>query len=548
METNMTQLMIQNPILTGFNPDPSLLKVGKDYYLATSTFEWWPGIEIYHSKDLVNWQLVAEPIQDESLISLRGVYNSGGIWAPHLSYADGRFWLVSTIVHSATAFKDTINFVMTSAHIAGPWSVPHFITASGFDPSLFHDEDGRHYILNMLFDHRLDHPGFSGIAMQEFDPHTFRTIGQRQKIYGGTAWGTCEGPQIMKKDGWYYLLCAAGGTGYSHAATVARSRRIWGPYEDSPVMPLISTRYAPYSPLKKCGHACFAPVSADEWYIVFLCARPLLPVGRSTCPLGRETGLARIEWTADGWPRLANGTMVPDAVMAAPSIAATMPQSDHSQRIDFAQIKTLPPELKTLRGPLALATSSLTERPGFLRLYGRESLSSLNHQTLLARRWQAFHFTATTEMIFAPANFQQTAGLILFYDTANWAYLYSSFDEEKQQTYLRVETADMGHFRYLAPQQIIDPNQPVQLTVMVDRNIAIFSYTQGVQHGNLGEVYAADHLSDDYVKDQGHLGFTGAMVGICTQDMDTHRSYADFRYFDYQEITAQEDESYAAVH
>ncbi|QEU47606.1 glycoside hydrolase family 43 protein [Schleiferilactobacillus harbinensis] len=527
-------MKIQNPILRGFNPDPSLLHVGQDYYLATSTFEWWPGIEIYHSQDLVNWDLVCEPLNDEAANPLRGVYNSGGIWAPHLSYADGQYWLVGTIIRSATAFKDTLNFVMTSDQIESPWSKPIFLTASGFDPSLFHDDDGRHYILNMLYDNRLDEPGFSGIALQEFDPLTMKVLDERKKIYNGTNLGTCEGPQIMKKDGWYYLLCAAGGTGYSHAATVARSRDIWGPYENSPIMPLISTRYTPYAPLKKCGHACFCKVSDDEWYIVFLCARPLLPVGRSTCPLGRETGLAPIEWTAEGWPRLKNGTAVPDLEIDAPSIAHTPQRLDYSQALDFGQLTKLPPELKTLRGPLG-DTASLTERPGYLRLHGRESLSSLYHQTLLARRWQAFHFTASTEMTFAPTNFQQTAGLILFYDTENWAYLYCSYDERQKQTFLQVETATMNSFRYLSKPVAIDPAQPVQLQVMVDRNIALFSYQQGENGGVLGETYAADRLSDDYVGDHGHLGFTGAMVGLCAQDMDAHRSYADFKYFNYDE-------------
>ncbi|ERL65072.1 XynB [Schleiferilactobacillus shenzhenensis LY-73] len=512
-----------------------MLHVGADYYLATSTFEWWPGIEIYHSQDLVHWDLLCEPLNDEAAIPLRGVYNSGGIWAPHLSYADGQYWLVSTIVRSATAFKDTLNFVMTSPDPAGPWSEPTFITASGFDPSLFHDTDGRHYILNMLYDHRLDQPGFSGIALQEFDPLTMKVIGERKKVYTGTDWGTCEGPQIIKKDGWYYLLCAAGGTGFSHAATVARSRNIWGPYENSPINPLISTRYTPYAPLKKCGHACFVEVSPTEWYIVFLCARPLLPTGRANTPLGRETGLAPIEWAKDGWPRLTNHTTVPDLTITAPSLATAPQRDDYSQDLDFSELKQLPPELKTLRGPLG-ATASLTERPGYLRLHGRESLSSLFNQTLLARRWQAFHFTASTEMTFAPTNFQQTAGLVPFYDTANWAYLYVSYDEHRQQTFLRVETADMDHYRYLSDPVPIDPQQPVQLQVEVDRNIGLFSYTQGTNHGILGETYAADRLSDDYVKDHGHLGFTGAMVGLCAQDMDAHRSFADFRYFNYDEV------------
>ena len=217
---------IQNPILPGFAPDASALHVGEDYYIATSTFEWWPGIEIYHSKDLVNWEWAAAPIARRDMVpsELLGNYNSGSLWAPHLSYADGLFWLVYTDVKSSTAFKDTLNYVVTAPKITGPWSEPTLVTASGFDPALFHDNDGRHYFLNMLFDWRLENPGFAGTVIQEFDPVTRQLVGERRHFYRGTSLGVCEGPQILKKDGWYYLLCAAGGTGYLHAATVAQSR------------------------------------------------------------------------------------------------------------------------------------------------------------------------------------------------------------------------------------------------------------------------------------------------------------------------------------
>ena len=223
---------IQNPILPGFAPDASALHVGEDYYIATSTFEWWPGIEIYHSKDLVNWQWAAAPIARRDMVpsELLGNYNSGSLWAPHLSYADGLFWLVYTDVKSSTAFKDTLNYVVTAPKITGPWSAPTLVTASGFDPALFHDDDGRHYFLNMLFDWRLENPGFAGTVIQEFDPVTRQLVGERRHFYRGTSLGVCEGPQILKKDGWYYLLCAAGGTGYLHAATVARAKTLDGPW------------------------------------------------------------------------------------------------------------------------------------------------------------------------------------------------------------------------------------------------------------------------------------------------------------------------------
>lgn len=258
---------IQNPILPGFHPDASALQVGGDYYIATSTFEWWPGIDIYHSTDLVRWEWVAAPLQKPEQVPshLEGNYNSGSLWAPHLSYADGLFWLVYTDVKSSTAFKDTLNYVITAPAITGPWSEPTFVTASGFDPALFHDDDGRHYFLNMLFDWRLENPGFSGTVIQEFDAEKRKLIGQRKHFYKGTALGVCEGPQILKKDGWYYLLCAAGGTGYSHAATVARAKSLDGPWEDSPYLPLMTTKDDPSNPLQKSGHACFLQKKGGGW-------------------------------------------------------------------------------------------------------------------------------------------------------------------------------------------------------------------------------------------------------------------------------------------
>lgn len=248
---------IQNPILPGFAPDASALHVGNDYYIATSTFEWWPGIEIYHSQDLVNWEWAAAPIARRDMVpsELLGNYNSGSLWAPHLSYADGLFWLVYTDVKSSTAFKDTLNYVVTAPKITGPWSAPTLVTASGFDPALFHDDDGRHYFLNMLFDWRLENPGFAGTVIQEFDPVTRQLVGERRHFYRGTSLGVCEGPQILKKDGWYYLLCAAGGTGYLHAATVARAKTLDGPWEDSPYFPLLTARDDAANPLQKSGHA-----------------------------------------------------------------------------------------------------------------------------------------------------------------------------------------------------------------------------------------------------------------------------------------------------
>lgn len=581
---------IINPILPGFHPDSSALKVGGDYYIATSTFEWWPGVDIYHSTDFVNWEWAAAPLNRTSQVNLRGNYNSGSIWAPHLSHKDGLFYLVYTDVKSWYPFKDTLNYVITAPAIEGPWSEPVLVTASGFDPALFHDDDGKSYFLNMLFDWRPELPGFAGTVIQEFDTATMTLTGERKHFYEGTSLGVCEGPQILKKDGYYYLLCAAGGTGWMHAATVARSRSLEGPWEDSPYFPLMTTRDNPSAPLQKSGHCCFLQ-AGDEWYVTQICARPLTE--RGYCTLGRETAIQRIEWTEDGWPRLANHTITPDLVVPAPTMSQGAAQvTDRSERVEFAADRPLPASFKTLRAPLvgevgsiagtdgtathpalrggdvalgspeaaAIAACypcedtpdySLVARPGWLRLFGKQSLVSLDKQTLFARRWEHFDFDAETLLDFTPANFQQTAGLVLFYDTDDWIYASVSFDSEQtDRRILRVGIWEKRQYSYGSDAVELDESTPVRLKVEVRGAVARFFWAYAPADGTfaadgaepdwqpLGGEQHADHISDDYVEEThpGFCAFTGAMVGICAQDMDAHRSHADFAYFDYREV------------
>ena len=548
--------MIKNPILPGFHPDSSALRVGDDYYIANSTFEWWPGIDIYHSKDLVNWEWVASPVNRESQVDLKGNYDSGSLWAPHLSYADGRFWLVYTAVKTYAPFKDTLYYVITAPSITGPWSEPHFLTASGFDPAIFHDDDGRKWFLNMLYDYRPGHAMFAGTVIQEFDPESMTLIGERKHFYKGTKLGVCEGPQILKKDGYYYLLCAAGGTGYMHAATVARARSLEGPFEDSPYTPLMTTRDEPGNPLQKSGHCCFLQIG-DEWYVTQICGRPLTE--RGNCTLGRETAIQKIYWTEDGWPRLINDTISPDLEVPAPKIARNVVQNmDHSERVEFeldgvAQANApltsvtdpaIPPSLKTLRTALTAEEHySLTARPGWLRLYGAQSLRSQHLQTLFARRWEAYDFDVETVLDFDPANYQQMAGLILYYDTQNWIYAYVSFDSEgSDKRIIQVLRCDHERLEY-GSEAIALEDGPVRIKVEVRHDKANFFYAQGENmHADnapwkaVGGAQPADHISDDYVESQiMGCAFTGAMVGICAQDMDAHLSHADFQYLDYRE-------------
>jgi xylan 1,4-beta-xylosidase len=538
----MEECIIENPILRGFHPDASAVHVGDTFYIAVSTFEWWPGIDIYESKDLIHWKWAAAPIDRKEMApDLAGNYNSGSLWAPHLSYTDGEFWLCYTDVKSSTQFKDTLNYISTAPDITGPWSAPVFVTASGFDPSLFH-EGKRSWFLNMLYDWRPGHERFAGTVIQEFDRKTKKLIGQRSHFYHGSSFGVSEGPQILKKDGYYYLLSAAGGTGYSHAAVVARAHSLQGPWEDSPWMPLLTAKDDPENLLQKSGHACFIE-NKGEWYITHICARPLNHLHgsgmsqRDYSPLGRETSLQKIVWE-DGWPHLANGTCHPETCVKVKTDDSSYIRQEYEETILFNQIEEMPPSFKTLRIPLQKEKDySFTERKGWLRLYGSQSLSSLHHQTLFARRWESFHFSAEMALEFDPENFQQTAGLILFYDTSNWLYEFVTYDEEKKTRIIQIMRADGNEFHMESDPFPIPDGEIILRTEVNEREASFFC-----QSGQKAEQILLDHvdvwqLSEEHIREkEGRLAFSGSMVGMAAQDMDAHKSFADIRYWKYKEM------------
>ena len=305
-------MKIKNPVLTGMHPDPSIIRVGGDYYLAVSTFEWFPGVEIYHSRNLVNWELVSRPLERISQLDMRGVPDSGGVWAPCLSYCDGTFYLVYSNVKSLFGFfKDTPNYLVTARKIDGEWSEPVYLNASGFDASLFHDTDGKKWLVNMLNDTRpwKGTCGFGGIELQEYSVREKKLVGEKKIIFRGSSLGITEGPHLYHIGKYYYLITAEGGTGYEHAVTAARSEKLEGPYEISPFHPLLTSAGHKELTLQKAGHASLVKTLEGKWYIAHLCARPATEKGY--CILGRETALQEIVWTEEGWPRLSQGDNLP---------------------------------------------------------------------------------------------------------------------------------------------------------------------------------------------------------------------------------------------
>jgi xylan 1,4-beta-xylosidase len=535
---------IRNPILPGFNPDPSIIRVGDDYYIATSTFEWFPGVQIHHSCDLVHWRLLTRPLNRPSQLNMLGEPDSCGVWAPCLSYADGLFWLIYTDVKrfgrttvsgaGGASLRDFHNYVVTSPRIDGEWSDPVYLNSSGFDPSLFHDDDGRKYLVNMLWDHRPGHNRFAGIVLQEYLAEKRRLVGERKIIFHGTALGFTEAPHLYKRNGWYYLLTAEGGTGWGHAVTMARSRRITGPYELHPDTYIMSARRRPDAELQRAGHADLVETQNGETYIVYLCGRPLRNRGR--CTLGRETAIQKMVWGPDDWLRTLNGEGTPTVETPAPALTAhTFPSV--SQREEFYSPR-LPIDFQWLRTPWPEEIFSVTARPGFLRLFGRETLGSPFRQSLVARRQQAHCISAATVVEFEPEHFQQMAGLVCYYNGAKFHYLYISQDETIGK-HLRVMSCipDSLQADAFTPPIAIPSGKPVHLRVEIDYERLHFAYRVAGMDNEwrwLPQQFDASILSDEAAA-PGTANFTGAFVGMACQDMAGTARPADFDFFEYQE-------------
>lgn len=289
-------LIAKNPIMPGFYPDPSICAVGGDYYLINSTFAYFPGLPILHSRDLVHWEQIGNAMHRQEQLPLQGAGHSQGLFAPTIRYHEGIWYVICTNVSHGG------NYVVTAKDPEGPWSNPHYLEgADGIDPSLFFDEDGKCYYIGT-------HPNPEGcsyngdyyIWIQELDVEQMKLVGEAHNVWNGAMkdipWP--EGPHLYKKDGCYYIMHAEGGTGPEHAVTVCRSKSIFGPYENNKCNPIITHRHLGKDyPVKYVGHADMIETPSGEWYMVMLAVRPL--EGYTT--MGRETFLAKVVWE-NGWP------------------------------------------------------------------------------------------------------------------------------------------------------------------------------------------------------------------------------------------------------
>ncbi len=536
--------VIRNPILPGFNPDPSICRVGDDYYIATSTFEWYPGVQIHHSRDLVNWTLVRRPLERASQLDMRGNPDSCGVWAPCLSYADGQFFLVYTDVKRFDGnFKDAHNYIVTSPTVEGEWSEPSYVNSSGFDPSLFHDDDGRKWFLNMQWNHRTESfggapksPAFDGILLQEWDPATKQLTGPIRNIFAGSAQGLVEGPHLFKRDGWYYLTTAEGGTGYDHVVTMARSRTIEGPYQMHPQTHLITSKDHPDALLQRAGHGQYVETPDGQAYHTHLTGRPLAPQRR--CTLGRETALQKCVWGEDGWLYLAQGGVVPAVDVPAPGEAAVI---EKPARIESEfDGPNLPMDFQWLRTPVPERIFSLTERPGHLRLFGRESIGSWFEQALVARRQEHHSFRAETVVEFEPDTYQQAAGLTHYYNRHKFHAVAVTLHEQLGRVVTIFScNGDFPHSRMTFPagSGVAVPFGRVHLAMEIrDNDLQFFWHPDGYRTWRkLGPLLDAGVVSDEGGRGE-HGSFTGAFAGVFAFDTSGRAQAADFDRFAYEAL------------
>ena len=532
-----------NPILPGFHPDPSIVRVGDVYYIATSTFEWYPGVCIYRSTDLVNWQLAARPLADLTMLDMRGNPDSCGVWAPCLTYHNDRFYLAFTNTRRfAGDFKDTPNFITSAETVEGPWTAPIHVNSNGFDPSVFHDTSGKSYWLNMVWNHRsvsgrnnfLPHRFFCGIQCQEIDLSRGKLIGESKMIFEGSPIGLSEGPHITKRGECYYLMVAEGGTGKDHTVTVARSKSVWGPYEVAPNTPLVSSAAEPHSMLKRAGHGDWVDSPQGETYLVHLCSRPLPYRGRSV--MGRETALQKVLWSEDGWPYLASGGRSPASVL---DLEADFLPSLINEHVQFST-QELPDTYHSLRYPLPEEICYVDD--GYLVLHGQESLGSWFEQSLLARRQQSFCYSYTVDLAFTPTHFQQMAGLTCYYNSIKYYYLHVTHDEDLGRVLDVSMCAGNWHSQYPMDKPIVLPHTGVvSLKAEVNYDLLTLHYkVEGASWIKLPMCLDFSVLSDELGDGGADANFTGSFVGICCQDLSGHKHPARFSALHYQEFSEDE--------
>ena len=499
----------RNPVIPGFHPDPSICRVGQDYYLANSTFEYFPGVPIFHSRDLVNWKLIGHALTRASQLPLQGQRASRGIYAPTLRCEGGTFYMITTNVETGG------NFIVHTKDPAGEWSEPVWLKEKTpwIDPSLFFDDDGTVYYT------RHDGGEKGGVVQARIDVKTGKLLDEPKRIWNGTGGVWPEGPHLYKVGGWYYLMIAEGGTSYDHGITVARSKSPFGPFEAHKGNPILSHKSHPQLPIQATGHGDLVQAGDGKWWMVLLGVRPNEQDGKKRHHLGRETFLAPVTWK-DGWP-VVNGGKPLALEMSGAGLPPREPLPQPPVRTAFDGPK-LDLYWTFVRGP-STGLYSLTERPGFLRVKGNAAtLDDIATPAFVARRQQHLEARIATRLDFAPDGPGQYAGLALRQNENNHYQLRIGGSQLARR--IEFVTRVKGETKVVAS-AALKPG-PVDLQVRAWPDRYQFSFAQeGRAPVVLGSAPTAALSSEDAG------GFTGVFAGMMATGAP-----ADFDWFDYEPL------------
>lgn len=499
-----------NPVLEGFSPDPSVCAVGDDYYLVTSTFAYFPGVPIYHSKDLVNWKQIGNVLDREEQLKLTETSHSQGIFAPCIRHHDGVFYMITTNVSYGG------NFVVTATDPAGPWSDPYYIdNAPGIDPSLFFDDDGKCYYVGTR--PNPEGPKYNGdweVWLQEFDLETMQLTGVSTALWKGAlhtaVWP--EAPHIYKKDGYYYLLIAEGGTGFNHACTVARSEKVDGAYIGNKNNPILTHRHLGKDfPVHNVGHGDFVETPDGKWYITLLASR----IFDGYSNLGRETFLAEVVWE-DGWPVInpGEGRLLEVQEHKLPLVPV--------EKEDKHTFETIKPEFMFLRNP-DMSSYDNEVNPGSIRLHPtKKTIKDLDSPTFLSLRQQSMWYKLATKMDLSLTNGGE-AGLVILQHNKYSIRLVAV--QESNETVVKMMTLIAGEEEVVGSQKISDNEFTLEI-------IGSGQQVKGICRVGDQELVIAENVDSHYLSTEVAGGFVGCTLGIYTTSTNDEPGHVDFEYLE----------------
>jgi alpha-N-arabinofuranosidase len=541
-QENQPAARFSNPIITGFAPDPSIARVGDDFYLVTSTFEYFPGVPVYHSRDLVNWELISYALHDTAQVDLDTVSSGSGIHASTIRFHDGTFYVVTT----NNIAGELVSFIVTAEDPRGPWSAPFVLEgAPGIDPSLFFDDDGRVWYVANRQPADPEFPGQMEIWLQELDLRQMALRGERHYLWRGCCGGAwAEGPHIYRRDGYYYLLISEGGTAYEHALSVAISTDITGPYENNPRNPILSHRQLSYDhPITGVGHADLVELADGRWYAVALGWRLIDGLHGI---LGRETFLVPVTWETEPywWKEDKLSFPVVSPLSGKVDLHYPMPfpgtvQNPASGFEDSFDDEDLMLEWNLRRTP-PRPFHSLVDNSGSLRLYLQPGRIAEHAQySFVGVRQRHFQFEATTQMTFAPTTAAEEAGLTVIQNDRSAFLMTLSGDATGNE--IRLYQSMHGEITTIAEQRYA--GEAIYFKVAGDYLDYDFYYSADGENW-LALMEKVDGVSLSPAVIEGY-NYTGVYIGLYASSNGAPTdNYADFGFFRYQPVADARDHWY----